>query len=282
MVNYEVVRPEESQSRTGRTYQDLIEMWAQWLVSDTPDAHNYGDVVFLRGLDFPESPEKIGYSGRPATMVGTRALNISDNQFLFLGVICTLVNEIDDHAKTTQERSFIIWRDTMQGDNPPTAAQILIDGAPLDTGRQEGDLRAFLTWSSDFVLHVPDVPYGRSLKDYLDIPITATGDIPAMTGGYCILFKFTNPGPHSLVFHARGVLESIGQYFAAGTYTINVSPARVAMPPPHPISNRPVFQRMLQELYRRHKDSEVPDTEYDDLKRTIESLTKVTTVNYER
>ena len=56
----------------------------------------------------------------------------------------------------------------MEGDDPPTTKQVLIDGEPLVIGsNQESDLQAFLTWSRDFVLHVPDVPYGKSLKDYL-------------------------------------------------------------------------------------------------------------------
>ena len=55
ITDYEVIKPEESQTRIGLTYQDLIELWAQWLVSDSPDANNYSNVVFLRGVGFPES-----------------------------------------------------------------------------------------------------------------------------------------------------------------------------------------------------------------------------------
>ena len=171
MANYEVIKPEESQRHVGRSYQDLIESWAQWIVSDNLDAHNYGNVIFLRGMDFPPSPERIGYSGQPAMMIGTRSLSIvAKNQYLFLPVICTFVNEIDDHAKTIQEQSYLIWRDTREGDNPPSKNQILIDGEPLNIAGP--DLSGFLTWSRGFTLHVPDVPYGRSLKDYLDIPIS--------------------------------------------------------------------------------------------------------------
>jgi hypothetical protein len=276
MADYEVIRPEESQRLIGRSYQDLIESWAQWIVSDNPDAHNYGNVIFLRGMDFPRSPERIGYSGQPAMMIGTRALNIvAKDQYLFLPVICTFVNEIDDRAKTIQEQSYLIWRDTMEGDNPPSTNQIFIDEEPLD--RAGSDLSGFLTWSRGFMLHVPDVPYGRSLKDYLDIPISTPGDLQTMIGGYAILFRFTDevPKDHSLIFHARGIQGPAGQYLASGVYTIHVSPS-----PPSTsrlfgtstILSETVKQRMLHELDNRKEKGEISNEEYDKLKTKIESM----------
>jgi len=223
---YQVIRPEESQNITGRSYQELIESYAQWFISDNPDAHNSSNVVFLRGMDFNNPPEILGYRGQPAIFVGSRALTICSNQSLFLPIILTLVNEIDDHASTAEERSRVVWRDTLLGDNPPTADQILIDGEPLHI-EGEQDLTKFFVLSRDFVLHVPDVPYGRSLKDYLDIPISGTEDRYAAIGAYCLLFKFNlnpqNPS-HRVVFHARGVFGPAGQYFSSGVYSINVVP----------------------------------------------------------
>jgi hypothetical protein len=285
MARYEVIRPEESQRFIGRSYQDLLESWVEWLVSDNPDAHNYGNVIFLRGIDFPESPEttaKIGYSGQPAIMVGTRSLNITTDQYLFLPVIVTMVTDIDDHAKTSQERSYLIWRDNREGDNPPSTEQILIDNKPLtlkkeqrdEKSGQEIDLSAFLTWTKDFTLHVPNVSYSRSLKDYLDIPMTTPGDRQAMAAGFCILFKFkdADPKPHSLIFQARGIRGSFGQYFASGVYTIYVShPATTALPAlPTPLSQT-VAQRMLRVLDNRKQKNEILDDEYVNLKKSIES-----------
>jgi hypothetical protein len=287
MEDYEVIRPEESQRFIGRSYQDLIESWAQWFVSDNLDAHNYGDVIFLRGFDFPPSPEQIGYSGpQPAMMIGTSSLSIvAKDQCLFLPLICTMVNEIDDHAKTIQERSYLIWRDTREGDNPPSTNQIVIDGKPLHIEKKQedknkkpeagSDLSGFLTWSRDFTLHVPDVPYGRSLKDYLDTPISTTGDLKAMIGGYAILFRFTHTEPkaHSLIFHARGIQGPSGQYYSSGVYTIYASsPSTAKLPATLPkTQNKIVIQRMLHVLDNRKEKKELSDDEYEDLKKRIQS-----------
>jgi hypothetical protein len=284
MVDYEVIRPEESQRLIGRSYQDLIESWAQWFISDNLDAHNYGDIIFLRGFDFPPSPEQIGYRGpQPAMMIGDRALSIGEDQYLFFPVICTMVNEIDDHAKTIQERSYLIWRDTREGDNPPSTSQILIDGESLHikkkqedkNEKQEADLSGFLTWSRDFTLHVPDVPYGRSLKDYLDTPISTTGDLQAMIGGYAILFRFTEAEPktHSLIFHARGIQGQSGQYYSSGVYTIHVSSpptSRLSATLPQKLS-KTVMQKMLHVLENRKEKKELSDDEYNDLRQRIKS-----------
>ena len=170
LTDHEVILPAECYNKIGRTYQDLMESYAQWLVSDNPDDHNNGDVVFLRGIDFPDIPEKLGYSGQPIMKVGTRALNISDDQYLFRPIICTIANDIDDGKKSVQDRYFSVWQDTIHGDNPPGLNQLLIDGKRLDVRAE--DLSDFLTYSRDFTLQVPNVPYGRSLKDYLDTPIS--------------------------------------------------------------------------------------------------------------
>jgi hypothetical protein len=270
MPDYEVISPENSQTHVGRSYQDLAELWTQWFISDNPDAHNYSNVVFLRGVDFSESPEKTGYSGQPAMMVGTRSLSISCDQYLFLPVICTIINENDDNAKTAQERSYLVWDDTNAGDNPPAINQINVDEKPLDT---QGP---FLAYSRDFILNVPDVPYGRSLKEYLDIPLTKTGNFQAMTGGWWLLFKFKEeahkqPKTHSVAFQAQGIRGPFGQYIASGIYTINVSPSgkQTLLPPAlAPI----VKQNMHRALENRKQKNELSEDEYNKLKNVINAL----------
>jgi hypothetical protein len=241
LTDYDVIGPRDSFAKIGRTYQDLMEAYAQWLLSDSPDDHNNGDVVFLRGVDFPETPERLGYNGQPVMKVGNRALNIYDGQYLFRPVICTIMNDIDDGKKTVQDRYFSVWRDTLQGDNPPSTSQIRIDGEKISLGGPT-DLSDFLTYSRDFTLHVPTVPYGRSLKDYLDTPITP-GRSQAVIGGYCILFKFKShrkPESHTILFEGRGVQGPQGQYVSSGLYQVNVSPS-----PPKPTSRDPESRLVL-------------------------------------
>jgi hypothetical protein len=221
--DYNVILPADSFKEVHRTYQDLAEACMQWLVSENPDDHNNAEVIFCRGCDFPESGQKIGYPSYPAMMVGDRALNILNTQYLFLPVVFTTATDIEDRAGTVQERSYVAWRDTMVGDSPPLAKQILIDGKPIDLPNQKQDLSDFLVYTRDFTLNIPNAPYGKSLRDYFDIPMTTPGNRQAMIGGYFVLFRFEQPGTqHTLAFEARGVLGPRGQYFASGLYTINV------------------------------------------------------------
>lgn len=268
MADYKVINPEQSQTEVGLSYKDLLEMWTTWFISDNPDAQSYSNkVIFLRGLDFPESPEITGYSGQPAAMVGNHSLNISEDQYLFLPVINTFVID-DDHAKTLQERSFIVWRDTSIGDNPPQSSQIRIDNESLNS-----DL--FFAMSREFTLHVPEVTYGRSLKDYLDIPLTVTGERRAAAAGWCTLFKFTlhdgEAKSYSVAFHARGVLDPFGQYYAAGIYTINVSPSGLKATPPAQAPTL-IRQRLHRRLEIRKQKNEISEQEYKKLKSVIDSL----------
>jgi hypothetical protein len=281
MADYEVIRPEQSQIRVGRSYPDLLEMWTQWLVSDNPDSHNYGDVVFIRGADFPENPQQTGYSGKPAMFVGPRSLNICNDQFLFFPVICTIANQVDDHANTAQERANVVWHDNLEGDYPPLANQVLIDGKELYTGKKdESNLEDFNTWTRDFVLHVPDVPYGRSLKDYLDVPISVTGEVPAVNAGPCILFRFRHSEykSHSLVFQARGVRGQSGIYFSSGVYTINVSPCPSGIQRQDERSqrqlSRTVIQRIRSELEKRKEKKELLE-DGEEYKKLQDALTKL-------
>ena len=279
MADFKVIKPEQSQSEVGHSYQDLLEMWTTWFISDNPDEQNYSNnVIFLRGLDFPESPEKIGYSGQPAAMVGTHALNILEDQYLFLPVINTFVVN-DDNARTSQERSYIVMRDTTAGDNPPRKEQIRIGEVGHDVN-ESLDAGPFFTMSRDFTLNIPDVPYGRSLKDYLDFPLTITGDCQATAAGWCALFKFELPAPkkaksYSVGFHARGILDPFGQYYASGIYTINVSPPppprglkESAPPTPAPI----VKEKLHRRIEITKQKNELSDEEHTTLKSVIDSL----------
>jgi hypothetical protein len=227
VTGYDVILPQDSLKKAGRSYQDLAEANMQWLVSENPDDHNDAEVVFLRGMDFPGADENITYSFHPATMVGDRSLNIMDIQYLFLPVVFTCATDIDDRAMSVQERNYLAWRDTREGDSPPSVDQVRIDGKSVNLGARKLDLSDFLVYTRDFTLRVPTVPYGKSLKDFFDIPMAEPGDRQASIGGYFILFKFkshVSPEIHTLSFEAQGVRGPKGLYLASGLYTINVSP----------------------------------------------------------
>ena len=233
MTGYEVIHPSLSRQTVFRRYEDLAEAHIQWLISENPDQHNNSLVVFCRSCDFPEKDQGFGYPSQTAVMVGSHALNIIDSQYVFLPIIFTCATDREHHAPNVQDRNFIAWRDTLEGDYPPVIEQILIDDAPINLGsaadgKRRTDLTDFLVYTRDFTIHVPNVAYGKSLKDYLDIPMSAPGDRQAVTVGFFVLFKFnkhTTVESHVLKWEIRGVTSPQFEYVAKGVYTINVSPS---------------------------------------------------------
>lgn len=272
MVGYKVISPTQSHSEIRRTYEDLAEAHMQWLISENPDDHNNSQVVFCRSCDFPQADQGLGYPSQTAVMVGDRSLNILDSQYIFMPIIFTCATDREHNAPNVQDRSQIAWRDTMEGDYPPGQQQILIDGNSLELDGSK--MMDFLICTRDFTLRVPNVAYGRSLKDFLDIPMSAPGDRQAITVGFFLLFKFqphiSGPETHSLKWEAFGVDSPQSRYTAHGAYTINVSPSvsgfmkqkeRVVKG----ISS--VFTERLDALLESRKQKgQISSTEYDKLK----------------
>jgi hypothetical protein len=263
MTGYDVITPDRSQRRTGFEYQDMIEAWAYWLFSEDLDIKNDGPIVYLRGIDFPPSPDQRSYNGQPVVRLGLRSLQMSDDQALFLAVICTAADEIDDRARTLRERINIVWQAIKRGDNPPSKDQVMVDGSPLKINGN--DLREFQVYSRDFILHVPSISYGRSLKDFLDIPISTAGDRRVVVGGYFVVLKFEKhqkPESHTVVFQGKGP----NGYIASGVYRINVVPSEIGLGTRTAFPDNAVFRSLLQQVTKRFNDLEIDEVEYNEIK----------------
>ena len=105
------------------------------------------------------------------------------------------------------------------GDNPPGLNQLTINGKNLElpNGRKMEDYRIA---TPIFTAIVPDVEFGRSVKDFLETP-TPTGNYPAMVEGYFIMLRFTE-GNYWVHSWASGPRETAGPYFSELLYQIEV------------------------------------------------------------
>jgi hypothetical protein len=121
------------------------------------------------------------------------------------------------------------------GDNPPDPRQLTINNKPAlteDDLVREEDLRRHeeetekLRWpdfritTPVFTAVVPDVQYGRSIKDFLESPVPP-GTYPATVEGYFVMLKF-RPGTYWVHSWASAPREIRGPYFSELLYQIEV------------------------------------------------------------
>jgi hypothetical protein len=105
-----------------------------------------------------------------------------------------------------------------------------------------------------FTAVVPDVQYGRSIKDFLESPV-APGSYPAMVEGYFVMITFDPPHPESGGYWvhswASAPREVRGPYFSELLYQIDVSARkggpRGAMTEWRPARNERILSKILEQ-----------------------------------
>jgi hypothetical protein len=262
--SYWVVDPQSNYR--GKNYSDWICDWFNWFLSADADKRNAGPVVHLRSkghpVDHSETKDRAEATGEapafssdpnypkkyvndPVIKIESDRLQIFDDQAVLVPIITSYEfgGAYKDWGYMQDFTGLIIDN----GDNPPGKNQLEINGndVELPTGLETKDFR-FVT--PIFTAVVPDVEYGRSVKDYLDVPV-APGNYPAMVDGYFVMLRF-DIGTYFVHSYASAPREAAGPYFSELLYQIEVMkrPGRatgvVTVKPP--ARNRGVFQKILQ------------------------------------
>jgi hypothetical protein len=261
--NYWVVDPRLNYR--GKNYGDWICDWFNWFLSADSDKRNAGPVVHLRSKgppvedlsDTKDRKEAIGeasgfssdpnypkkYHNDPVIKIESDRLQIFNDQAVLVPIIVSYEfgGAYKDWGYMQDFTGLIIDN----GDNPPGKNQLEISGndVELPTGLEIKDFRVV---TPIFTAVVPDVEYGRSVKDYLDVPV-APGNYPAMVDGYFVMLRF-DIGKYWVHSFASAPREAAGPYFSELLYEIEVMkrPPRdgvITVEPP--ARNRGVFQRIL-------------------------------------
>jgi hypothetical protein len=249
-------------------YRGLLALWTAWILGNDPDQHNNGNVVFLRGIDFPASPTS--NVGEP--MIGT--LNIMDSQYILIPIITGTADSIDHNCPTPLQRNNFVTEEIDGGDDPPSSDQVLIDGQPISI-----NLTDFRFASGDFVLDLETSALpSRTLRPYFDTPFLTDGPRPFVTAGYYVLIRFTRPKAncedHTILFFARGknTLDR-GEYNAAGSYRITVCPSPVPKTVGFVSPTKSVAKnRLLLSLKKRQDSKDVSDDDFKLLDTELQKL----------
>jgi hypothetical protein len=168
------------------------------LLSDNPDRTD-GPVVFLR------TRTKVD------TMPLKKDVVISPDQMLFLPIITSAINEIDDpNMNDEPKRRSEANRDIDRGDNPPIAENVTIDGKPIVK-----NLKDFRIESPEFNLEV----HRKCELEEVTYP-KGKSNLPTVAAGYCLLLKSLPKRiePYEIRVKAKGA----GTYQTEAIYTVRV------------------------------------------------------------
>ena len=222
----------------GRTYSSFVSDWLNWFLSVDADRHNSGPVVFTRSLGISEPngseylPDRTAsntyaddsyypkpYLNDPNVKIGADRLRISKYQAVLVPIIV---------AFEVAKKPYYDWGLMQeftgltidQGDNPPEANQLTINGNPIILPIE---MQKFRIMTPVFTAVVPEADYGRSLKDFLEESVP-TGHHPAIVDGYFVLMTF-DPGRYLVHAWATAPRETRGPYFSELIYEIDVNDA---------------------------------------------------------
>jgi hypothetical protein len=235
METYNVITPDKIYK--GKTYADLAADWFNWFVCSDSDNHNLGPVVFLRSKVIPKSITRsvsdrdneamatdgnyTGYKNEPNVKVGPERLQIYADQALLVPIIVAYAEASKpyDDWGTLQEYTGLTIEN---GDNPPKPNQLTIDGDPLTIDGKNLIMEDYRIITPVFTAIVPDSAYGRSVKDFLEMPL-APGPYPTVVDGYFVLLRFNLPGKYFVHSFASAGREILGPYFSQLFYQIEVN-----------------------------------------------------------
>lgn len=307
MPNYDVIDPDSVYR--GKTYSSWLTDWFNWFISTDPDKHNSGPVVFLRSNLIPSSDSFADGSDRtsvsdvsntyaddpyypkrylslPNVRVGSDKLQIYSDQAIFVPIVTAYAEAskpYDDWGTLQDYTGAAIDN----GDNPPSADQLLIDGNPLQIPTiMEGkkrliDLRRFRIVTPVFTAVFPETDYGRSLKDMLEMNILP-GSYPTIVEGYIIMLKFKlekDQESHYIHSMASSGHEVRGYYFTELLYEIEVLERkpedRQGAPGYRPALNKRIIEKIFSE---KQKNGELTTGDITRIKRYINTRFKGFTI----
>jgi hypothetical protein len=271
LADYEILDPDLNYR--GKSYSTLVTDWFNYFVSIDPDKRTLGPVVFLKSVPSAKLVSGAGssnipneetmsnpysaepyfprpYENIPNVRVGGDRLQIFTDQAVFWPIVM---------AYEIATKPYQSWGELQEytgaimdnGDDPPEEKQITIDGKPVVLPRKM-EMTRFRILSPVFTTIVPEIGYGRSLRDILedDVP---PGHFPTVVEGYCLLVKFNTPKKYSLHSLAKAGHEARGLYTAEIFCEIEVNerprkaPAQGVPVGIRPARNTSAISRILSE-----------------------------------
>jgi hypothetical protein len=208
------------------------------------------------------------YVNNPNVKVGSERLQMFADQVIF----CPIVTAYAEASKPYMDWAYMQEYTGVAidyGDNPPDPSQFTINGQKLKVNR----LDEYRIATPVFTAVIPDIEYGRSAKDFLEMPL-APGHYPIIVEGYFVMIKFRRAATYYIHSMASAPRETRGNYFAEFLYEIEVirRPRRTAMrgaPGFRDSQNQGIINRILS---AKEKNGEMTSGQVTSIKNKMQKI----------
>ena len=215
MSSFDILKP--NAIFEGKGYSDLLQEWANWLVSSSPDYQSNESVLFLRGnLDY--NSDEGGLRDTESKGLLKIDQTIYKNTLVFIPVMTAMytLNEMYEGKQLLDEASirYAVRKDTSMSPKVWLRYQTQKDSSytpvlPTDVKNLPSDLTKYYVETPKFNLSVKsDSPF----RQKFEYPLAAD-NYEAVAGGYCVALKNLDP-ELTYRFHFGG--------FGRGTYRTDV------------------------------------------------------------
>lgn len=196
-----------SENYRGLSYGDVISTWLRWLLSENPDAHQYGDILFLRG--------SLGYHNSNSTYLES-FIEIPERMGILVPIVTTHFSMGDFYEGKPIKSEFYLRKAVREHVDAagPFWGTLERMGEDYKVFRLVPNLESFRVESVPFQL---DVSEKNPFLDKMDEPVYP-GKYTALVSGYFVLLRDLPVGSYRLRFGGYGM----DNFYTDSLYEINV------------------------------------------------------------
>jgi hypothetical protein len=196
-----------SENYRGLSYGDIIVTWQRWLLSENPDHHQYGDILFLRG--------NLGYYDSNCEYLSCFT-EISEGMSILVPIVTTHFSIGESYKGTIINNEFYLRKAVREHVDAagPFWATLEKMGKNHNVLRLVPNLESFRVESMPFELDVSDE---NPFLDKMDEP-NYPGKYTALVSGYFVLLRDLPVSSYRIRFGGYGM----DNFYTDSLYEINI------------------------------------------------------------
>jgi hypothetical protein len=196
-----------SENYRGLSYADIIVTWQRWLLSENPDEHQYGDILFLRG--------NIGYHQSNSDYLKC-FIEISEGMSILVPIVTTHFTIGESYKGTIINNEFYLRKAVREHVDAagPFWATLEKMGKNHKMFKLVPNLESFRVESMPFELEVSEE---NPFLDKMDEP-NYPGKYTALVSGYFVLLRDLPVSSYRIRFGGYGM----DKFYTDSLYEINI------------------------------------------------------------
>lgn len=196
-----------SENYMGLSYGEIIITWQRWLLSEAPDEHQYGDILFLRG--------NLGYHQSNSHYFRS-SLEIFEGMGILVPIVTTHYNIGERYKRRVIDNEFYLRKAVREHVDAagPFWATMEIIGNKNKVVKIVQDLESYRVESMPFEL---DISNRNPFLNVMDEP-NHPGKYTALVSGYFVILRDLPPSLYRIRFGAYGM----DRFYTESLYEINI------------------------------------------------------------